>query len=83
MQSNKRIDGLYLYVSPPSLAELEARQRGRLKEADSTMAKRVAWAEAEVTTASTNPQLYDHVLMNEEFDQVGAPDAIIQTFKQF
>jgi hypothetical protein len=29
LQSNKRIDGLYVYVAPPSMEELEQRIRGR------------------------------------------------------
>lgn len=47
-QANKRIDGMYLYIAPPSLEELEARARGRLKEADSTIDKRLAWAVEQV-----------------------------------
>ena len=45
LRSNKKIDGLYVYVAPPSLDELERRIRGRLREADSTIEKRLAWAE--------------------------------------
>jgi guanylate kinase len=43
-----RIDAAFVYVTPPSLDELEARIRGRLKEAKSTIAKRVAWAKQQV-----------------------------------
>lgn len=42
------VDGLYVYVAPPSMAELERRCRGRLKEAESTIAKRMEWAKAQV-----------------------------------
>lgn len=44
LQANNRIDGMYVYVAPPSLEELESRIRGRLKEAESTIQKRVTWA---------------------------------------
>ncbi len=49
LQANKRIDGCFIYCAPPSLAELEQRVRGRLKEADSTIQKRLHWAEDQVT----------------------------------
>ncbi|GLC37755.1 Adenylate kinase [Pleodorina starrii] len=52
LRANKRIDGLYVFVAPPSLEELERRQRGRLKEAESTIAKRLAWAAAEMERAA-------------------------------
>jgi hypothetical protein len=42
------VDGLYIYVAPPSVAELEKRCRGRLKEAESTITKRVQWATQQV-----------------------------------
>jgi len=48
MQANKRIDGLYIYVAPPSLVDLAARIRGRLKEAESTLQLRLEWARAQV-----------------------------------
>lgn len=56
LRANKRIDGLYVYVAPPGpgrgLAELEARQRGRLREAESTIRRRLAWAQNEVDRAA-------------------------------
>jgi guanylate kinase len=51
LRSNQRIDGLYVFVAPPSLEELERRLRGRLREAESTIAKRLAWAAEEVDKA--------------------------------
>lgn len=29
LKANKRVEGLFVYVAPPSLQELEVRQRGR------------------------------------------------------
>ncbi len=66
LRSNKRIDGLYVFVRPPSLDELEARQRGRLKEAESTIRKRLEWASAEVQRATGLPGVIDHVVDNGE-----------------
>jgi len=43
-----RIEAAFAYVVPPSLAELERRLRARLKEAPSTIAKRMDWAQAQV-----------------------------------
>eukprot|EP00983_Pelagomonas_calceolata_P122718 1160936-Pelagomonas_calceolata.AAC.2 len=48
LQANKRIDGLYIYVAPPSLEDLAARMRGRLKEAESTIQLRLEWAKAQI-----------------------------------
>lgn len=48
LQANKRIDGLYVYLAPPSLQELEGRIRGRLKEAPTTITKRLEWAASEI-----------------------------------
>lgn len=48
LKGNKRIDGLYVYVRPPSMETLEERQRGRLKEAEPTIQARLGWAQNEV-----------------------------------
>ncbi|KAK9808730.1 hypothetical protein WJX72_002676 [[Myrmecia] bisecta] len=63
LQANKRVDGLYLYVAPPSLQELEARQRGRLREAESTIQKRIIWAKQQME-ASATAGLFDHMVQN-------------------
>ncbi|GAX74660.1 hypothetical protein CEUSTIGMA_g2108.t1 [Chlamydomonas eustigma] len=65
LRADHRIDGLYLFVSPPSLGDLEQRLRGRLKEAESTIQKRLAWAEAEIGAAA-KPRLYQHIIQNIE-----------------
>lgn len=69
LQANRRIDGLYLFISPPSMAELEARARGRLKEAPSTIIKRLEWAEKQMELAA-KPGLFNHVIDNSQFDAV-------------
>lgn len=52
VQANRRIDGLYVYCAPPSLEELERRVRGRLREADSTIQRRLTWATEQCTLVS-------------------------------
>ncbi|GFH10920.1 uncharacterized protein HaLaN_06325, partial [Haematococcus lacustris] len=66
---NKRIDGLYIYIQPPSLQELEQRIRSRSKEAASTIKSRLAWA-AQQVAKSAKPGLFDHVVENTEFEPV-------------
>ncbi len=68
-QANKRIDGLYIFCAPPSLEELERRLRGRLKEAEATVDRRVAWAVAQ-TSAAQKPGLFDHLVPNTVVDEV-------------
>ncbi|GFR43730.1 hypothetical protein Agub_g4841 [Astrephomene gubernaculifera] len=64
LRSNKRIDGLYVFVAPPSLEELERRQRGRLKEAETTISKRLAWAANEVERVRAAAGVIDCVVDN-------------------
>lgn len=46
--NDDRIEAAFAYVVPPSLAEMERRLRARLKEAPSTIERRVEWARVEV-----------------------------------
>ncbi|EFJ40819.1 adenylate kinase [Volvox carteri f. nagariensis] len=64
LRANKRIDGLYVFVAPPSLEELERRQRARLKEAESTIAKRLAWAASEIERSQPGGGVIDNVVEN-------------------
>ena len=47
LRANPRIDGLFVYVTAPGAADLEARQAARLKEAEATVARRVEWCRAQ------------------------------------
>ncbi|GIL93290.1 hypothetical protein Vretimale_15687 [Volvox reticuliferus] len=79
LRSNKRIDGLYVFVAPPSLEELERRQRGRLKEAESTIAKRLTWAASEIERSRPGGSIIDNVVDNvDDADEVylGVKEAI-------
>lgn len=61
LQRNERVDGLYIYLAPPSIQVLEERLRGRRMEAKSTIQKRLQWGEKEVKSASLK-QLYMYYL---------------------
>lgn len=77
LQSNERIDGMYVYVAPPSIGTLGQRFAGRLKEVDSTIAKRLAWAAAEMER-SGNKAIIDYVVPNTTLDAayLGIKEAI-------
>ncbi|PNH05620.1 Adenylate kinase, chloroplastic [Tetrabaena socialis] len=77
LRANKRIDGLYVFVAPPSLEELERRLRGRLKESESTIRKRLAWAAAEVERSRSVAGVIDHVV-----DNSGDTDAVFLGIKE-
>lgn len=51
--NDDRIEAAFAYVVPPSLAEMERRLRARLKEAESTIARRVEWAREQVRCPPT------------------------------
>lgn len=77
LRANKRIDGLYVFVSPPSLDELERRQRGRLKEAETTIAKRLAWARAELDKAAGGKSVHSGVPAGGAGSASGGAGAVI------
>lgn len=70
LRSNKRIDGLYLYINTSSADVLAARQKQRLCEDASTLTKRVTWAKQQVAK-STAPGLFDAVIPNTSLTEVG------------
>jgi guanylate kinase len=69
LRSNPRIDGLYLYISTSTPEVLAQRQKQRLLEADSTLAKRLAWAKQQVAKSST-AGLFDNVVPNTTLAEV-------------
>eukprot|EP00879_Flechtneria_rotunda_P024046 GHRR01025468.1.p1 GENE.GHRR01025468.1~~GHRR01025468.1.p1 ORF type:complete len:822 (+),score=235.91 GHRR01025468.1:119-2584(+) len=69
LRSNKRIDGLYLYIKTSSPKVLASRQKQRLAEAPSTLAKRLAWVKQQVAKSS-QPGLFDSVILNTSMDEV-------------
>lgn len=65
MQIKERFSGMVLvFIKPPDMASLEARLRNRGSESPETLAKRMAWAEHELSFADQ----YDHVIVNDHID---------------
>ncbi|HYM70034.1 MAG TPA: guanylate kinase [bacterium] len=58
-------EGLFIFVAPPSLDELERRQKMRNSETAEDRAARREIAETEMTYA----QHYDHVVVNDELER--------------
>ncbi|MCW3473142.1 guanylate kinase [Limobrevibacterium gyesilva] len=68
-------DVVGLFILPPSLTELEARLRGRGGDTEAEIARRMAQARDEMSHA---PE-FDHVLVNDDFEQtVAQTRAVLQ-----
>ena len=63
LRANERVDGLYIYVDTSSPAVLAARQKARLKEAETTVQKRLSWAQQQLSKAG-QPGVFDHVVQD-------------------
>ena len=59
---------LYVFISPPSLASLKSRLRGRGTETDESVAKRLTTALKEVDYAK-EPGVHDLVIVNDDVDR--------------
>jgi guanylate kinase len=57
--------GIFIFISPPSLEELEKRLAGRSTESESVMATRLANAKEEMQSI----EQYDYVIVNDTVDQ--------------
>lgn len=62
------LKGIFIFVMPPSLAELERRLRGRRTDADATIARRLALAAVEMEAAPK----YDAVVVNDDLARATA-----------
>nr|GAT42987.1 predicted protein [Mycena chlorophos] len=62
------LDPVYLFISPPSLAALRARLRGRGTETDASVQKRLATALKEIEYAK-EPNVHDLVIVNDDLDR--------------
>ncbi len=68
-------DVVGLFLLPPSMADLEARLRGRRGDGHEEIARRMAEAAAEISHAAE----FDYVLVNEDFDTaVAETRAVLQ-----
>lgn len=61
------LDPVYLFVSPPSLAELRARLQGRGTETEAAVTKRLATALKEIDYAKEGA--HDFVIVNDDLDR--------------
>ena len=62
------LPALFVFVAPPSFAELEGRLRGRGTETEDKIAKRLANARGEMD-AAREPGLFDYILTNDDLDR--------------
>lgn len=69
------IDARYLFLSPPSIESLKERLVGRGTETESSIAKRIAAAAAELEYAETGA--HDKIIVNDDLDKAYAE------FKEF
>lgn len=58
----------YVFVAPPSLAELESRLRGRGTETEEAIATRLGNAKKEID-AKDEPGLFDAVIVNDDLEK--------------
>lgn len=57
----------FVFIAPPSTAELERRLRGRGTESEASILKRLKQAEVEMEYAKT-PGVHDKIIVNEDLD---------------
>lgn len=62
------VDGVFVFIAPPSFAELENRLRGRATDSDEVIARRIDNARLELAQA----RWYDYVIVNDELKQAVA-----------
>ena len=63
------VDAMYVYLRAPSHEELERRQRARLKEAESTIQKRLSHAQNQIEQ-SREEGLFNNIIVNDQYDDV-------------
>ena len=62
--------GAYVFIAPPSIAELESRLRARATEAEDKIQKRVGAASGEIAAATAMP--WDAWVLNDDLDRAYA-----------
>ena len=68
LQARKELDATFIFITPPSLAELERRLTGRQTETAETIALRLQNARQELQAA----HLYDYIIVNDDLEQAKA-----------
>lgn len=62
------LNARFLFLSPPSLEELESRLRGRGTETEESLGKRLAQAKNEMGF-SRQPGAHDKIIVNDDLDR--------------
>mmetsp|Transcript_8209 Transcript_8209/g.23570 ORF Transcript_8209/g.23570 Transcript_8209/m.23570 type:complete len:1068 (-) Transcript_8209:65-3268(-) len=62
------VQGMFVFVKPPSMEVLEERLRKRGTDSEESMQKRLSVANNEISTA-TSSDLYDLIITNDDFDK--------------
>lgn len=62
------LDARYLFLAPPSVAELEKRLRGRGTETEASLTKRLQQAENEIEYAK-QPGSHEKIVVNDDLDK--------------
>ncbi|EKX52984.1 hypothetical protein GUITHDRAFT_101434 [Guillardia theta CCMP2712] len=62
-----KLDGVFVFIAPPSMEDLESRLRGRGTETEEKILKRLEGAKAEME-AKDEPGLFDHQVVNDNLD---------------
>lgn len=62
------LNARFLFLSPPSLEELERRLRGRKTETEDSLSKRLAQAKNELEFAKT-PGVHDRIVVNDDVEK--------------
>ena len=65
IKRTKNIEPLYIFIKPPSIAELESRLKGRKTETEESLVKRLSAAESDLNNLSIT-NLFDTVIINDE-----------------
>uniref|UniRef100_A0A915JDX8 guanylate kinase n=1 Tax=Romanomermis culicivorax TaxID=13658 RepID=A0A915JDX8_ROMCU len=62
------IEARYVYIKPPSVAELEKRLRSRGTETEDSVSKRLNQARIDMEAIEKEPTLFDYVVVNDNLD---------------
>lgn len=65
LRSTEKLDAAYIFISPPSIAELEKRLRGRGTESEQMIAIRLANARMELQAAKE----YEYLVINDQLEE--------------
>lgn len=68
VRANVGLNGVFIFIAPPSLAELRRRLTGRSTEFDAVIAQRLANAEQEMQCIGN----YEYVIVNDTVDKAAA-----------